>query len=104
MEPIRPLGNISLKHCLLGSQQPYQVCKEGHFLRGAKTQDILGTLGKEEVTLIFTQVKSDDKHLAWPLCLKRLLKFDLQILMKSSSTEESVGSISIFGVYFGVLM
>ena len=40
---IKPVGNVGLIPCLQSSQQPHQVSKEGHFLAGAKPQDILRT-------------------------------------------------------------
>ena len=44
MEPIKPLRNIGPVPCLQGSQQPYQVIKEGHFMAGPGTSGYFGDL------------------------------------------------------------
>ena len=90
MEQIKPLENIGLVPCSYGSQQLYQVSKEGHFLAGARTSGYFGKLEKKGIhpNLEVLQEVSDGESLAWCSGLKRPLKFNLRFLMKSSSKAQ----------------
>lgn len=63
----------SLVPSLEGSQQPYQVSKEGHFLAGAGNSGYLGGFEKREIRLGIAG-ESDSKSLSWLSSLKRHLK------------------------------
>ena len=63
-----PLGNVGLVPCLLSSQQPQQVGKDGHFLAGAGNSGYLGDLTKRNLpNSTGIAGLSDGKYLAWLL-------------------------------------
>ena len=105
MEPIKTLGKIGLVPWLQGSQKPYQVSKEGHFLAGAETSGYLGELESREIhlNLYLLQAKSDDKSLAWLLIFKSLLKVQVKILyekfQQTKSTRACMVNCSSFCTY-----
>lgn len=51
LELVKPLGKISLVSCVYGSWQPYQVSKEGHFLKSPGTSGYLGDFDKRGIYL-----------------------------------------------------
>ena len=65
-KPIKTVGSIGLVPCSHGSQQPYYVSKECHFLAGAGTLIHFGTWRRgTHPNLLVLQAVCNGKSLPW---------------------------------------